>query len=203
MSTTNGRLWECHQLHRAPALPRMCMRIPFSPREKGAISSGDHPQRGLFPWKHTPRRDEMMMLETTRRMDNVPYAPPGLRNLPCSASQASKVVSVMRGLRPMWTTGRRPEHRSLAKTSGLTPNHRCASSRGISCGDAGISRGKTCCRADGRVLGRMRLGGIAIAGVVPFKSQVFDAGGGNAPQTHRGWPEPVERMPQGMLILLS
>ena len=36
----------------------------------------------------------------------------------------------MRTLRPIWTTGRRPVHRSRANTSGLTPNHRCASSRG-------------------------------------------------------------------------
>ena len=161
------------------------MRAPFSHREKGAISPGDHAQGFLVPWKHTPRCDETMMLEATRRLDNVPYAPPGPRNLLCSASQASTVVSAMRGLRPMWTTGRRPEHKSLAKTSGLTPNHRCASSRGISCGDAGISRGKTCCRADGRVLGRMRLGGAAIAGVSPLKSRVSDAGDGNAPQTQR------------------
>jgi hypothetical protein len=61
------------------------------------------------------------------------------RNGRCAASQASRAVSSMRALRPMCTTGRRPVHRSRAKVSELTPNHCCASSRGIRCGGTGIS----------------------------------------------------------------
>jgi len=95
----------------------------------------------------------------------------------------------MRALRPMCTTGRRPVHRSLANVSGLTPNHRCASARGISCGGTGISRGSSCCRADGRSLGRMRLDGAAMVGVSPRRSPVFNAVDGRAPQTQGAWAD--------------
>jgi hypothetical protein len=58
--------------------------------------------------------------------------PPGAGIRPCAASQASRAVSAMRALRPRWTTGSWPVHRSSANASELTPNHRCASGRGIS-----------------------------------------------------------------------
>jgi hypothetical protein len=76
------------------------------------------------------------------------------RNGPWAASQASRAVSATRALRPRCTTGSWPVHSSRTKVSGLTPNHRCASSRGISCGGGGSSRGRSSWRADGRRLGR-------------------------------------------------
>jgi hypothetical protein len=111
------------------------------------------------------------------------------RNRPCSASQASRAVSSMRTLRPIWTTGRRPVHRSRAKVSGLTPNHRWASARGISCGGAGSSRGRSCCRADGRMRGRRRLGEAAMARVAPRRSWTCDAVDRHAPQTGEAWAD--------------
>jgi hypothetical protein len=107
----------------------------------------------------------------------------------CAASQASRAVSSMRALRPMCTTGRRPVHRSRAKVSELTPNHRCASSRGISCGGTGISSGSSCCRADGRILGRRRLDGAAMARVAPRRSKTFDAVDRRTPQTGGAWAD--------------
>jgi hypothetical protein len=89
----------------------------------------------------------------------------------------------MRALRPMCTTGRPSVHKSLAKVSELTPNYRCASARGISCGGAGISRGSACCRSDGRSLGRMRLDGSAMAESSPRRSWTFNAVDGRAPKT--------------------
>ena len=73
----------------------------------------------------------------------------------------------MRALRPRWTTGSWPVHRSAANLSGLTPNHRRASGRGISCGGAGSARGSSCCRPDRRRRGRTRRDGAAMAGVSP------------------------------------
>jgi hypothetical protein len=114
------------------------------------------------------------------------HASPRAGTRPCAASQASRAVSSMRALRPMCTTGRRPVHRSLAKVSELTPNHRCASSRGISWGGGGISRGRSCCRGDerGRARGRLDIGGMA--GGSPLKSRVGDTGGETCPTDPNG-----------------
>jgi hypothetical protein len=104
----------------------------------------------------------------------------------CAASQASRAVSSIRALRPRCTTGSWPVHSSLANVSGLTPNHRCASSRGISCGGTGSSRGRSCCRGDERGRARGRLGAGGMAGGSPLKSRVGKTGEPCAPQTRTG-----------------
>jgi hypothetical protein len=74
----------------------------------------------------------------------------------------------------------RTVHRSSAHVSGLTPHHRCASERWMSCGGAGSSSGSSCCRTDGRLRGRTRLDKAAMAGIPSLCSQAVDVVDGRA-----------------------
>jgi hypothetical protein len=60
---------------------------------------------------------------------------------------------------------------------------------GISCGGAGISRGRSGWRASGRVRGRRRLGGGGIPGGSPLKSRTCDARQPRAAPTYVVWAE--------------
>ena len=126
-------------------------------------------------------------LGTTRGPD--PHASPWAGTRPGPASQASRAVSAMRTLRPRCTTGSWPVQRRRAKVSGLTPNHRCASARGISCGGAGRSKGSSCCRADGWGQGRGRLDGEAMIRVSPRRSGMCDAGNRGALPSRGAWAD--------------
>jgi hypothetical protein len=119
-----------------------------------------------------------------------PHLPVGPRNLPCAASQASRAVSAMRALRPRCTTGSWPVHSSRVKVSGLTPNQRCASSRGISWGGGGSSRGRSSWRADGRRLGRRCWDGAAMAGASPHRCGTCDAVNRDGRQPQIVWADP-------------
>jgi hypothetical protein len=129
--------------------------------------------------------------------------PPYGRKSRWAASQASRAVSSMRVLRPRCTTGSWPVHSSRAKVSGLTPNHRCASSRGISCGGGGSSRGRSSWRADGRRLGRRCWDRAAMAGTSPRRAGRAMPWTETVDSPERSGPRLGRQHNDSMLIFLS
>jgi hypothetical protein len=130
-------------------------------------------------------------------------APPYGRKGPWAVNQASSAVSAMRALRPRCTTGSSPVHSSRANVSGLTPNHRCASSRGISWGGGGSSRGRSSWRADGRRLGRRCGDGAAMAGTSPRRAGRAMPWTETVDSPKRSGPRPGRQDERSMLRFLS
>jgi hypothetical protein len=171
--------WKIFLARSMPTVVTWC----FSGLVSSRVHDGQYALTAVWLIKAGPHRGGSIALTPS-------HIPPHVGTRPRAASQASRAVSAMRALRPMCTTGRRPVHRSLANVSGLTPNHRCASSKGISCGGAGISRGRSCWRADGRVLVRRRLDAGGIPGGSPLTHRACDAIERRALQTRAAWAEP-------------